>query len=217
VKRALAILLLAWASPGLAQGPQATLAPYYVFGDYREQVAGLRFRGTGGGVAATVTYRRWSVDGRFERLNYSPLEKSSGLAAFDASQSEFTLRYRAASRFSALAGVRRRKPDPGDAAQEVGSLVLGVQTDLPLGAGTAIAGRAAYLAFSDFSGGGSAPFGVSLGLGVTSSPGPRWLRLAGDFDFERLDRRTDGAAGTVNVPIQVTTARLGISVLFGRE
>lgn len=217
MRSALPIFLLAWVTPGLAQNPRVTVAPYYVFGDYREQVAGLRFRGDGGGVAATVTYRRWGLDGRLERLSYSPQQKSSGFAAFDATQSEFTLRYRAMSRFSALVGVRRRKPDPGDAAQEVGSLVLGIRADLPLGAGTAIAGRAAYLAFSDFSGGGTAPFGISLGLGVTASPGPRWLRLAGDFDFERLDRRTNGAGGSVSVPIQVTTARLGISVLFGRE
>jgi hypothetical protein len=74
--------------------------------------------------------------------------------------------------------------------------------------------RTAYVASTDFSGGGSAPFGIELGLSAGYGPGSGRFRLTGDYEFQRIDRRTDQNGTRLSVPIQSSVARFGVSVRF---
>jgi hypothetical protein len=38
--------------------------------------------------------------------------------------------------------------------------------------------------------------------------------LTGDFEFQRIDRRTEQNGGRLNVPIQSSVARVGLAVTF---
>jgi hypothetical protein len=70
------------------------------------------------------------------------------------------------------------------------------------------------VAGTGFTGGGSAPFGIELGLTAGYGPGSGRFRLTGDFEFQRIDRRTDQNGSRLNVPIQSSVARLGLAVKF---
>jgi hypothetical protein len=70
------------------------------------------------------------------------------------------------------------------------------------------------VAGTDFSGGGSAPFGIELGLSAAYGPGSGRLRVTGDFEFQRIDRRTDQNGSRLSVPIQTSVARMGVAVKF---
>jgi hypothetical protein len=70
------------------------------------------------------------------------------------------------------------------------------------------------VASTDFTGGGSAPFGIELGLSAAYGPGSGRFRLTGDFDFQRIDRHTDQDGSRLSVPIQSSLARFGVAVAF---
>jgi hypothetical protein len=74
--------------------------------------------------------------------------------------------------------------------------------------------RTAYLAGSDFSGGGSAPFGIELGLSAAYAPGSSRFQITGDYEFQRINRHTDQNGTRLSVPIQSSLARFGLAVKF---
>ena len=124
------------------------------------------------------------------------------------------LAFRATTLVALEAGVFRRSIAPGRAAQSYSAATLGVRAAYPLAPGADVALRTAYVASTDFTGGGSAPFGIELGLSAAYGPGSGRFRLTGDFDFQRIDRRTDQEGGRVSVPIQSSVARIGVAVAF---
>ena len=93
-------------------------------------------------------------------------------------------------------------------------MTLGLRAAYTQAHGADIALRTAYVAGNDFTGGGSAPFGIELGLAAAYGPGSGRFRVTGDFDFQRIDRRTDQGGTELSVPIQSSVARLGLEVKF---
>jgi hypothetical protein len=90
----------------------------------------------------------------------------------------------------------------------------GLRAAYALAPGAAVVVRSSYVAGSDFSGGGSAPSGIELGLSAGYGPGSGRFRVTGDYEFQRIDRRTDQNATRLSVPIQSSVARLGLAVRF---
>jgi hypothetical protein len=112
------------------------------------------------------------------------------------------------------AGYIRRSAAPSRAAESFNAAVLGLRAAYPLAPGTEVAVRTAYAAGMDFSGGGSAPFGIELGLSAAYGPGSNRYRVTGDYGFQRIDRRTDQGGTRLRVPIQTSLARFGLAVRF---
>ncbi len=203
-------LALAFAVPAEAQ--HAGLGVQGALGDYREQTAALRFRGEGGGAWAEVGVGPVTLAGVVVRLEMEPGAGSpTGAEAFRLTQLDARMRVRLVGFLSAEAGVLYRWIDPERAAQEVGAFRVGVHASQRLAPGAVIEGRAAWLGGAKFSAGGRAPVGVEVGLGASYGLA-RWLQVTGQYDFHRLDRRTDAPGGRQEVPIQMSVARVGLGL-----
>jgi hypothetical protein len=174
----------------------------YAFIDYREQATFLHFSGSG--PAATLEVER----GRFA------LRAASSLESFTADQFSVRVGVRTYGLVAIEAGWFQRSIAPSRAAQSYSALTLGLRAAYPLAPGADVALRTAYVAGNDFTGGGSAPFGIELGLAAAYGPGSGRFRVTGDFDFQRIDRKTDGSGTELSVPIQSSVARLGLEVKF---
>ena len=206
------VLFASVAPPARAQ--RATAGVGYAFAEYAEQGSSLHF--AGGGIAAhgSVSWRRWSLRASAAKLALEPKDDATGSESFDVLQADIALRVGVTQLISVEAGFLHRDVDPLHAAQSVGAMRLGAVIAVPLATGAGVEASASYVGASSFSGGGTAPFGVAIGLGVNYAP--RWerVRLTGDLDFLRLDRRTESASGKVASPVQSTTARIGVSVVY---
>ena len=112
------------------------------------------------------------------------------------------------------AGYMRRWVDPSRAAQSLSAATMGVRAAYPLAPGAQVTVRTAYVAGTDFTGGGSAPFGIELGLSAAYGPGSGRFRVTGDYEFQRIDRRTYQNGSRLSVPIQSSLARVGLTVRF---
>jgi hypothetical protein len=194
---------------------QVTVGAGYALADYREQADFLHFKGSG--PTATVAVERGRLALRVDawHLDLDP-EKNSAppLEPFTVDQLNIRLGLRAMSVVSVEAGYMKRWVDPSRAAQSLSAATLGVRAAYPLAPGAEVAVRTAYVAGTDFSGGGSAPFGIELGLSAAYGPGSGRFRVTGDYDFQRIDRRTDQTGTRLSVPIQSSFARVGLTVRF---
>ena len=194
---------------------QVTLGAGYALADYREQAGFLHF--TGGGPSAMVAVERGRLALRVDawHLDLDPEENAApALEPFTLDQVNIRLGLRAVSVVRIEAGYMKRWVDPSRAAQSFSAASLGLRAGYPLAPGAEVAVRTAYVAGTDFSGGGSAPFGVELGLSATYGPGSGRFRLTGDYEFQRIDRRTDQSGSRLSVPIQSSLARVGLAVRF---
>lgn len=201
------------ATPAVAQ--QFTVGAGYALTDYREQAAFLHFRGSGPTAVVSAEHGRLALRIEGAHLNLNPAsDVASSLESFSVDQFSVRAGVRVVSVVLMEAGYLRRSIAPGRAAQSYSAATLGVRAEYPLAPGADVALRTAYVAGTGFSGGGSAPFGVELGLSASYAPGSGRLRLTGDFDFQRIDRRTDQDGGRLSVPIQSSLARLGVAVKF---
>jgi hypothetical protein len=187
-----------------------------VFGDYRETSANLHYRGSGGGVAGSFSWRRFTIAGAFASVQYDSADGSSATAPFKATQLDVRLGYPLTGPVSAELGFMNRKVDPEFEAQSVGAVTAGLRMAYPLGPGVNMGLRGGLMFAPKFSGGGKAsPIGaleLGLALGVDALRGR--LRVTGDYDFQRISRKTDGGSGAVRVPIQQSLGRVGIAVVF---
>jgi hypothetical protein len=208
----LGLLGLSWTS---LPAQQVTLGAGYALADYKEQADFLHF--TGGGPTATFTVERGRLALRVEGSHLA-LDPSAGpgplLEPFTLDQVGIRVGYRAMSVVRVEAGYLKRWIDPSRAAQSFSAVTVGVGVAYPLAPGADIAVRSAYVASTGFSAGGSAPFGIQLGLHAAYGPGAGRLRFTGDYDFQRIDRRTDQSGGRLRVPIQSSLARFGVSMKF---
>jgi hypothetical protein len=194
---------------------QVTLGAGYALADYREQADFLHF--TGGGPTATVAVERGRLALRVDawHLSLDPEENAAPpLEPFAFDQLNIRLGLRAMSVVSVEAGYMKRWVDPSRAAQSLSAATFGVRAAYPLAPGAEVAVRTAYVAGTDFSGGGSAPFGIELGLSAAYGPGSGRFRVTGDYEFQRIDRRTDQSGSRLSVPIQSSFARVGLTVRF---
>lgn len=214
MRSALLVFGLATVTAPLA-AQQITLGAGYALADYQEQAAFLHFKGTGPTAAVVVERGRFALRVDALHLDLDPPDNAaSPLEAFKVDQFNVRLGVRAVSLVSVEAGYFKRATSPSRAGQAYSAATLGVRAAYALAPGADVSVRSAYVASTDFSGGGSAPFGIELGLSAAYGPGAGRYRVTGDYEFQRIDRRTEQNGSRLSVPIQSSTARLGLSVRF---
>lgn len=206
-------LLLAVAGSTSAQ--QITLGAGYALADYREQAAFLHFQGSGPSAMLEVERGRLALRLDGAHLSFDPSGADAApLDPFTVDQFSVRLGVRTMSLVGLEAGYFHRSAAPSRAAQSFSAATLGLRAAYPLAPGADVALRTAYVASTDFTGGGSAPFGIELGLSAGYGPGSGRYRLTGEYQFQRIDRRTDQGGTRLNVPIQSSMARLALAVRF---
>jgi len=212
---ALAVFLTA-IPPDRLSAQHVVVGPQVVVADYREVSADLHYRGTGGGVTGSFTWKKLTVEASALSLKYEPTEDGTAIASFTATQFDVRLRYYVTGPVSAELGFVNRKADPEFEAQSVGAARAGARMSYVLGPGVRLALRGGMLFGAKFSGGGSStPIGaleVGLAVGVDALRGR--VRLSGDYEFQRIARKTNDGSGEVDVPIQQALGRVGIAVAF---
>lgn len=197
-------------------GQQFSIGPQLVFGDYREVSADLHYRGAGGGLAATFTWKKLSADVGISKVTYKP-KGGAATQEFDARELDVRLRYYISGPVSAELGFVNREADPEFEAQSVGAVTAGARMAYLLGPGVRMSLHGGLMFGSKFSGGGKASAlggALELGLGMSIDALRGRLRFTGDYGFQRFSRKTDDGSGEVNVPIQQSLGRVGIAVAF---
>lgn len=197
-----------------AEAQRISAGAQYAFSEYAEQGSSLRFDGAGPAGHVSVGWRRFDIGLSAARLSFAPADAGGATQPFDVTQTGITLSVRAARMVSVEAGLIDRDVAPLHAAQSVTAVRLGARMAFPLATATDVAVRGSYLAGGRFSGGGSAPFGVEIGLGVSYAPWWERVRLTGDLEFLRFDRRISTGDGSIDAPLQGSTARLGVMVAY---
>jgi hypothetical protein len=216
MRRAIAAAILVLA-PAMLSAQRVTAGAEFALADYREQGAALRFQGTG--FSARLELSVWRIDALLKttRLTIDGSQTEGRVTdSFVLEQPELRVRYRLSPRIGLEAGAFSRAIDPEHAAQGLRAWRAGGSFVQPLAPGADVAVRASYLHVTDFGGGGTAPFGLELGLGVSYGPGAGRFRLTGEYEFQRIDRRTTIGGRQLHVPIQSAVARVGLSAAFGR-
>lgn len=214
-RRLLPVLLMACvASPLVAQ--HGTIGVQGAFGDYREVSSDLHYRGSGGGLTASFTFKKLGVEGSVVGINYDPVAGSSAGASFKTTQVDVRVRYYIAGPVSAEVGFMSRKAKPEFEAQSMGAVRAGVRMWYPLGPGVRMGLRGGMLFGSKFSGGGKvSPVGaLELALNMTVDALRGRLHFTGDYDFQRVARTTNNGSADINVPIQQALGRVGLAVAF---
>jgi hypothetical protein len=208
----LALAGLAPAVPCVAQ--HAWLGPELAVADYREVSSSLRYSGVGPGVAARVTAGRFTLDGALLSIRMRPSGGSGATESFRATEIDGRLRWEANRFVGFEAGITRRSASSEFVAQSVGAVRLGARTQYALGPGAVVWARGDYLAAARFSGGGTAPFAVELGLGVDVALS-RHVHVAVDYALQEFARTTHPGGGDgVSAPIEQARARLGVAAGF---
>jgi len=192
------------------------IGPQIAFGDYREVSSDLHYRGTGGGLKATLEWKKLSADVVVSKLKYKPTNNGTATTDFDASEFEVRLRYYITGPVSGELGFINRKADPEFEAQSVGAITAGAQMAYLLGPGVRMALRGGLLFGAKYSGGGttSALGALQLGLGVTVDALRGRVRVTGDYGFQRFSRKTDDGSGALAAPIQQSLGRVGFAIVF---
>jgi hypothetical protein len=215
MRRALAVALFMMPSALAAQ--TVTAGAELAMADYREQGAALRFQGTGFSARLALSVWRIEAQLRTSRLTVDGQESGGRITdPFVLEQPELRLRYSISPRIGIEVGGLNRAITPDHAAQSLRAWRAGGSFVQPLAPGADVGVRASYLHVTEFAGGGTAPFGLELGLGVSYGPGAGRFRLTGEYELQRIDRRTTIAGQRLHVPIQSAVARVGLSAAFGR-
>ena len=209
-----AVLAAAPADRLAAQQARFNAGGQFAFGDYKETAAALHYQGGGAGFWLGFKGGKLSADGSMLFMSFQPVDDGFGFEEFKSTQIDGKLRYYLASGISAEIGFTRRVMDPEFAAQSAAAARIGLRASYLLGPGANLTLRGNYLAGAKFSGGGTAGFGLEVGLGLSvGAVNERW-RLTADYEFQRLNRVTDNGSGEVKVPLQQALARVGAAVGF---
>jgi hypothetical protein len=164
----------------------------------------------GGGIGGLVSVRlgRFGLDlsGHVARLD----SVGGGPKAFDELAGDVRVSYRVAQAFAFEVGAGRRIVDPTFAAEDVGLGRAGILSEIPLSSIGSVWGRGAYLLAPKFSGGGSAGLAVELGFGAGIGTRNGRFRFRAEYEFQRIDRTVNNT----DVPIQVSTGKVGFDVGF---
>lgn len=213
---AAALVLTALPASRISAQMSAAIGVQGAFADYREVSADLHYRGKGGGVAASFTFKKLGVEGSIVGLTYDPVAGSTAGASFKATQIDVRVRYSITGPVSAEVGFMNRKAKPEFEAQSMGAVRGGVRMAYPLGPGVRMGLRGGMLFGAKFSGGGKVGGvgALELGLNMTVDALRGRLRFTGDYDFQRVARTTASGSVDVAVPIQQSLGRVGIAVAF---
>ena len=210
MKRALLVLALsAVATPASAQF--VNLGVQGVFADYRELGPALSYNGGGLGGIAELNWHKFSGDFQIARITFNPSSGSSATDKFTSTQFDAHLRWFLASGISLETGYTKRSISPDFTTQNFTAIRAGIRANYGLGPSVNLLLRGNYLAAAKFSGGGTAPFALELGLGMAIGAANGRIRFTGDYEFQRIDRKT-----SVKVPIQQALARVGAAIGLGR-
>lgn len=210
MKRPLLVFaLLAAAAPASAQF--VNLGVQGVFADYRELGPALSYNGGGLGGIAEVNWHKFSGDFEVAKINFNPSSGSAAADKFTSTQFDAHLRWFLASGISLETGYTKRSISPDFTTQNFTAIRAGVRANYGLGPSVNLLLRGNYLAGAKFSGGGTAPFALELGLGMSIGAVHGRVRFTGDYEFQRIDRKT-----SVKVPIQQAMARVGAAIGLGR-
>ena len=187
----------------------------YALGEYSEQTSLLAFRGYGPTAWVAADVWRVTLAGQWTQLDMDPSSSGTALSSFTLTDVDIGVRYRVLPLVSAEVAMQRRSISPSVGAQEFAAVRVGARAEYPLAPGALVTARLGYVGAGSFSGGGSAPFGAALGLGFAYGLSSGRIRVTGDYDFERVGRRTTittPTSETVSVPIQSSIGRLGVVV-----
>jgi hypothetical protein len=210
MKRAIFVLALCTvATPASAQF--VNLGVQGVFADYRELGPALSYNGGGLGGIAEVNWHKFSGDFEVASIKFNPSSGSTATDKFTSTQFDAHLRWFLASGISLETGYTKRSVSPDFTTQNFTAIRAGVRANYGLGPSVNLLLRGNYLAAAKFSGGGTAPFALELGLGMSIGAMNGRLRFTGDYEFQRIDRKT-----SVKVPIQQALARVGAAIGLGR-
>jgi hypothetical protein len=192
------------------------LGPQLAFGDYREVSSDLRYRGSGLGAQATLTWKKFSADVALSKVQYKPVSGGAATTNFDASEVDVRLRYYITGPVSGELGFINRRADPEFEAQSVGAVTAGAQMAYLLGPGVRMALRGGLMFGAKYSGGGSTSGlgALQLGLGLTVAALHGRAQVTGDYGFERFSRTTDDGSGALDAPIQQSLGRIGFVISF---
>ena len=203
---------LAGAAPALAQ--HVSIGPTLVVGDYREVSSRLEYGGVGAGATGAVTFGPVTIEGAFSSVRMKPSGSSGATESFTATEVAGRLRWDVTGYLGFEAGLTKRSASSEFAAQSVGAATLGARVRYLLGPAGTVWARGSYLAAAKFSGGGSAPLSLELGLGVEVAPSPHF-HLAVSYALQSLDRKTrPGGGAEVSAPIEQALGRVGVAVGF---
>jgi hypothetical protein len=193
-----------------------SIGPQVAFGDYREISSDLRYTGSGGGVKATLEWKKLSADVEISKVKYKPTSDATATASFNASEVDVRFRYYITGPVSAEVGLINRKADPEFEAQSVGAITAGAQMAYLLGPGVRMALRGGLMFGAKYSGGGttSGLGALQLGLGITVDALHGHARVMGDYGFQRFSRKTDDGSGALPAPIQQSLGKIGVAVTF---
>lgn len=171
---------------------------------YAETHAARRANGQGVGGLVSVRWRRFGLDlsGYTSTVDSVPGE----LSKFTMLEGRVRVSYRVVPMVAIEVGGERRKIDPAFATQDVSATTIGVLSEAPLTKLGSIWMRGAYLVNPKFSGGGTAGLAVELGFGVGVGTANGRFRVRAEYGFQRIDRTAAG----LDVPIQVSVAKLGV-------
>lgn len=210
MKRAVMVLAFAaLATPASAQFVNVGIQG--VFADYRELGPALSYNGGGLGGIAEVNWHKFSGDFEVAKINFNPSSGSSATDKFTSTQFDAHLRWFLASGISLETGYTKRSISPDFTTQNFTAIRAGIRANYGLGPSVNLLLRGNYLAAAKFSGGGTAPFALELGLGMSIGAAHGRIRFTGDYEFQRIDRKT-----SVKVPIQQALARVGAAIGLGR-
>ena len=183
-------------------------------GTYQEQGPSLAFTGWGPSITADGGWRRFGLWLNVLRISYTPSNADASAEPFDLTQFDGRARYAIDSMWSLEAGYQQQTIAPSSAAQGMSMIPIGGRVTFALAPGARISARADYLAAAKFSGGGSAPFSIEIGLNGYYAPNAGKLRFTVDYAFDRIDRQTSSGGTTLDVPIQSSVVRLGVALAF---
>ncbi|MFQ5705203.1 MAG: hypothetical protein ACE5HT_14435 [Gemmatimonadales bacterium] len=175
---------------------------------YRDQTEDREADGVGIGGVVALQVGRFGIEATGWHVNLDP--DASDLQSFDLLQGDVRASFLVASGVALEVGAGRRDIDPEFATQDVGYGRIGIFSERPLARIARIRVRGAYLIAPSFNGGGDANFSIEIGMGVAIGTPNGRFRLRAESEFQRMDREVNN----VEVPIQVTLAKLGVEFGF---
>jgi len=201
-------------APAAAQRTGIQVGLQGVTGSYAQDSA--NFRWTGGGFAGSVDVRYANVglEIRAMKVSMDPVASLPVSAeSFDLTQIDASLRWYMLSALHAEVGITSRKVTPEFAAQEIGAVRVGLLAQYNLSQAARLRLRTHYLAAAKFSGGGTSPLALSIGLGASYRAFGA-LALTADYEFQTFRRKTSISNTDVDAPVQSGFARFGVAAAF---
>jgi len=184
-------------------------------GDYREVSNDLRYRVSGVGAMAMFAAGRVAAEVSATGLTYTA-DGPNATRDFKAVQFDGYLRVLLVRGVSVETGLTNRQVDAEFEylAQSAAAVRLGLYSAVDLGRDAGAQVRVNYLAGARFSGGGTAPLAVDVGLGFYYGVANGRLRLTGESQFQRFNRTIDPGGVKRDVPIQQIIGKLGFAVVL---